>query len=81
MVDVACKSAADALDACEAKAEKLGHGLPECYDTFSATGTLAATRANCIRSNCSKQCLRDGHDSIARRSGGCPACVENPSIE
>jgi hypothetical protein len=54
MADTGCKSADDALDACEAKAEKSGHGLPDCYDTFSATSPLAKTRAECIRLNCSK---------------------------
>ena len=57
MSDAACKSADDTLDACEAKAEKAGHGLPECYDTFAATGTLASKRADCIRSSCAKECL------------------------
>lgn len=57
MADSACKSADDTLDACEAKAEKAGHGLPECYDAFGATGTLAKKRADCIRSSCSKECL------------------------
>ncbi len=57
MVDSACKAADDALDACEAKAEKAGSGLPACYDAFSATGSLAGKRADCIRTNCSKECL------------------------
>lgn len=57
MADSACKSADDTLDACEAKAEKAGHGLPECYDAFGATGALAKKRTDCIRSSCSKECL------------------------
>ena len=57
MADAACKSADDALDACEAKAEKAGSGLPHCYDAFGAMGTLAKKRADCIRSSCSKECL------------------------
>ncbi len=57
VADAACKSADDTLDGCEAKAEKAGHGLPECYDAFGATGTLAKKRADCIRSSCSKECL------------------------
>lgn len=57
MADPACKAADDALDACEAKAEKAGSGLRACYETFGATGALAKDRAACIRSNCSKECL------------------------
>jgi hypothetical protein len=57
MADSGCKSADDTLDACEAKAEKGGSGLPQCYDAFGATGTLAKKRAECIRSSCSKECL------------------------
>lgn len=57
MADFACKSADDTLDACEAKAEKAGSGLPQCYDLFGATGTLAKKRAECIRSSCAKECL------------------------
>jgi hypothetical protein len=57
MADSACKSADDALDACEAEAEKRGQGLPQCYETFSATGTAAKKRAECIRSGCSPACL------------------------
>jgi hypothetical protein len=55
--DSACKSSDDTLDACEAKAEKAGHGLPECYDAFGATSALAKKRADCIRSSCAKECL------------------------
>lgn len=57
MSDSACKAADDTLDACEAKAEKAGSGLPACYDAFGATGSIAKVRADCIRSSCSKQCL------------------------
>lgn len=57
MSDAACKTADDALDACEAKAEKAGRGLRDCYDAFGATGSVAQKRAACIRSNCSKECL------------------------
>ena len=57
MADSACKSADDTLDACEAKAEEAGHGLPECYAAFGAMGSLAGKRADCIRSNCAKECL------------------------
>jgi len=57
MADSACKSADDTLDACEAKADKAGSGLPQCYDSFGATGTLAKKRAECIRSSCAKECL------------------------
>lgn len=57
MADSACKSGDDTLDACEAKAEKTGHGLPACYDAFGATGALAKKRADCIRSSCAKECL------------------------
>ncbi len=57
MADSACKSADDTLDTCEAKAEKAGSGLPQCYETFGATGALAKKRADCISANCSKECL------------------------
>jgi hypothetical protein len=57
MSEATCKSADDDLDACEAKAEKAGRGLPSCYDTFAATGVTAKKRADCIRSSCSKECL------------------------
>jgi hypothetical protein len=57
MSDASCKSADDTLDACEAKAEKAGHGLPKCYEAFGATGSLAQKRAACIRSSCSRECL------------------------
>lgn len=60
MADKACKIADDILDACEAKAEKSGGSLPVCYRAFSATSTLAKGRAECIRSNCSKECLGTG---------------------
>jgi hypothetical protein len=58
MSEPECKSADDALDACEEQAEKRGRGLPECYDTFAATGATAKKRAECIRSNCSTACLQ-----------------------
>jgi hypothetical protein len=58
MADARCKSADDALDSCEAEAEKARRGLPECYEKFGATGILAKKRADCIRVQCSTECLQ-----------------------